>query len=282
MCKLSLTSVALLLLTNVVVLSGVAYNRSGEPLVSIELTERELRIQRTYRSSDENSGMALTLEWQVLVLKHSSYNRYNRHGTPDWLDEDKLTDLGFDIETFKNKMAKYQYRTNQFDTDVILVMEYEGDTYHRALDLMASKLEELRKSAVDSPDDKKLSDKLEEFEKEITRGKLTNTRLYAIDADLDEQTLMKQYANKSNVLFMSGNIGLNWSEKDIKGRIKRVRVNLIHVLLPLSEQLPVFTAGQAFTIYGENPTPPRYKVRLNIGKRLEPWIDSVMAMEKQL
>lgn len=279
MRKLLLTSVALLLLTNVVVLAGVAYNRSGEPLASIELTERELPIQRTYRSHDENSGTALTLEWQVLVPDKLEYQS-SRYRTPEWLDDDKLIDLGFDIETFKNNTDKYKYRTRHLDTDVILVMEYEGDTYHRALDLMASKLEELRKSAVDSPDDKKLSDELERFENRLSQFKLSDTRLYVIDAGLYEQTLMQQYANKSNLLFMRGKIGLMWSDKDVKGRIKQVHVNLVHVPLPFSEPLPVLTGGQAFSTYGKDPTPPRYKVRLNIGKRFEPWIDSVMAMEK--
>lgn len=279
MRKLLITLVVLLLLTNVVVLAGVAYNRSGEPLASVELTERELPIQRSYRSNDENSGTALRLGWQVLVPDKLEY-RSSRYGTPEWLDEDKLTALGFDIETFKKDIAKYQYRTGHLDTEVILVMEYEGDTYHRALALMASKVEELRKRAVDSPDDKKLSKKLERFETQLRQEKLTNTRLYVIDAGLDEQTLMQQYANKSNLLFMRGKIGLRWRKEAIQGRIKQVHANLVHVPLPFSEQLPVLTAGKTFSTYGKNPTPPRYKVRLNIGKRFEPWIDSVMAMEK--
>ena len=44
MGKLLLAAAVLLLSTNAVVLSGVAYNRAGEPFVSIDLTERELTI----------------------------------------------------------------------------------------------------------------------------------------------------------------------------------------------------------------------------------------------
>ena len=65
MRKLLLSAVVLLLLTNVVVLAGVAYNRAGEPVVSLELTERELTLVRSYRRTDENSGTALSLQWQV-------------------------------------------------------------------------------------------------------------------------------------------------------------------------------------------------------------------------
>ena len=52
MRKLIIASVVLLLLTNVVVLAGVAYNRSGAPLISIELTERELPIMDSASSNE--------------------------------------------------------------------------------------------------------------------------------------------------------------------------------------------------------------------------------------
>ena len=63
MRKLMLSAVLLLLVTNIVVLSGVAYNRAGEPVVSLELTERELTMVQSYRRTDENSGTALLLQW---------------------------------------------------------------------------------------------------------------------------------------------------------------------------------------------------------------------------
>ena len=65
MHKLILACVSLLLLSNVVVLAGVAYNRSGEPLASIELTERELPLRVTYNSTDDDSGTALSLKWHA-------------------------------------------------------------------------------------------------------------------------------------------------------------------------------------------------------------------------
>ena len=50
-------SVGLLVLTNAVVLAGVAYNRSGEPEVEITLTERELPVALgTFGGRDEDTG----------------------------------------------------------------------------------------------------------------------------------------------------------------------------------------------------------------------------------
>jgi hypothetical protein len=59
MRKLLIAAVVLLLLANVVVLTGVAYNRSGEPLFSIELTERELPLMQSIGYEEENSGTTL-------------------------------------------------------------------------------------------------------------------------------------------------------------------------------------------------------------------------------
>ena len=52
-----IAAIALIVLTNVVVLAGVAYNRSGEPDATVTLTERELNLAGSWRLEDrEDSG----------------------------------------------------------------------------------------------------------------------------------------------------------------------------------------------------------------------------------
>jgi len=58
-----------------------------------------------------------------------------------------------------------------------------------------------------------------------------------------------------------------------------VYIQQVHVPLPLSEQLMTLTNGEAYASNRDDSIPPRYKVRLNIGKRLEPWIESAAQME---
>ena len=74
---------------------------------------------------------------------------------------------------------------------------------------------------------------------------------------------------------MRGDIGPGWDDDAVTGRIQRLYVQQVHVPLPYSKQLAELTQGRRFNAYNEDPIPPRYRVRLNIGKRLEPWIAAV-------
>lgn len=53
--------IAIILVINAVALVGVWLNRRGEPLETIELTEREFHVPRT--QDQDNSGISLRLNW---------------------------------------------------------------------------------------------------------------------------------------------------------------------------------------------------------------------------
>ncbi len=274
MRKLMLTSVLLLLLTNIVVLAGVAYNRSGEPLLTLELSERELPLMYSASSKEENSGTTLSLRWQILDPEEAPEYFSTTYGTPAWLDHDKLTELGFDIKEFENNVDKYQYNTGHLTREAILVLEYQGDSYQKALALMAEKVEKHRQKVLDLSDDVDLMKELDDFEKQLTELKVSRTRLYVIDAGLDEEILMQKYANNKNYLLARGEIGLRWNQAVVSGRIRQLYLKQVHVPLPLSQKLVSLADGQTYSTYN-NQAPPSYKVQLNIGKRIEPWIESV-------
>lgn len=274
MRKLMLTSVLLLLLTNIVVLAGVAYNRSGEPLLTLELSERELPLMYSASSKEENSGTTLSLRWQILDPEEAPEYFSTSYGTPAWLDHDKLTELGFDIKEFENNGDKYQYNTGHLTREAILVLEYQGDSYQKALALMEEKVEKHRQKVLDLSDDVDLMKELDDFEKQLTELKVSRTRLYVIDAGLDEAILMQRYANNKNYLLARGEIGLRWNQAVVSGRIRQLYLKQVHVPLPLSEKLVSLADGQTYSTYN-NQAPPSYKVQLNIGKRIEPWIESV-------
>ena len=279
MRKLILACVSLLLLTNVVVLAGVAYNRSAEPLVSIELTERELPIQYSYNSKEENSGTALSLKWQIFDPDKNPKYLSSIYSTPTWLDDKKLTALGFDMKELKNDVKKHQYRTSHLSNEAVLVLEYQGDSYHKALAIAESKAERLRKRVADFPEDEKELKKLNNFEAQLSRLKISQTRLYVVDAGPDKKALTQKYSDKNKYLFAHGEIGLSWNNKTLEGRIRKLYIPKIHVPLPFSNILSGFTPEDRYSSYNANSTPPRYKVQLNRGKRLEPWIASVTQIE---
>lgn len=279
MLKFIIASVFLLLLTNVVVLAGVAYNRSGDPLLTIELTERELPIVVSASSKDENSGTTLSLKWHVLSPDKDPEYMSTTYGSSAWLDDEKLTELGFDMKKFKSEPDKYRHRTSHLATEAVLVLEYQGDTYLKALALVKEKQEQLRLMVAEYPDDERLANDLNNYVEQLARLKVTQSRLYVVDAGLDVQALIDKYAGNNNYLLARGEIGLGWNEDDVRGRVSQLYIRQVHVPLPLSEQLVTLANGEAYANNRNSSIPPRYKVRLNIGKRLEPWIESVTKME---
>ena len=83
-----LAGIGLIILTNAVVLAGVAYNRSGEPETRIILTERELNLPYRYGGSKENSGIALRVNFRVDGTSSDKYRYYGNDAR--WLSKEKL------------------------------------------------------------------------------------------------------------------------------------------------------------------------------------------------
>ena len=275
MHRLMLASILLLLLTNIVVLSGVAYNRSGEPLASIMLTERELPMQYYYSRNEEDSSTQLALNWQVLKVDMKSGFPYGRYRNPEWLTDAKLIELGFDLERLKNDRDIDRYRWDTHAIDAVLVLEYEGESYQDALALTEKMLDELRETAAADSRDKSLAKQLKRYEDHLLDLKVSATRLYVIDVGLDEEALIEKYTDRSKYLFLRGEVGLSWHEENAIGHIRYLYIEDIHVALPYSQQLEQLTEGDSYYRYSKKPIPPRYKVKLNIGKRLEPWVEWV-------
>ena len=77
-----------------------------------------------------------------------------------------------------------------------------------------------------------------------------------------------------------GIIALSWNQDQIEGRIQRLSIEQIHVPLPLARQLAQLDPQQVRQYaYSPGDQPPRYRVQLNLGKRLEPWLASVALIE---
>lgn len=272
MRKLIIAAVILLVLSNVMVLAGVAWNRSGKPLTSVELTERELPVSYSYAAGDENSGKSLALSWSVIGRDDPADMYYGR-GNPFWLDSDKLASLGFDIM----KLSQKPYRDRLFHESVkaVVVLEYDGHSYQQALITKKAKVTELRKMAADFPNNKRTASLLKSAVKGLTTLRISHTRLYAVDAGQDVQQLLNKYKTKGRYLFVPGEIGLTWEKDKLTGRIRQLFQNRIHAPLPFSQMLVDMGVTDSSYAYRKTPIPPRYRVKLSFGKRLEPWIESI-------
>lgn len=275
MNKIILSAALIILLTNVIVLAGAAYNRSDEPVGVITLTERELRVN-TYRSySDENSGTAFTIRWEA-----QGYNFNQRHKNKyineiHWLTEPKLESMGVDISEIKSKYKNiedkgYSYRTKIQSIDAILVLEYDGKVHKKAVDnakkiLDESIFEDISNSRINSN------------QRQYDRLKTTTSRLNVIDAGFDIDELLGKYKGNNKYLLMRGEISVYYDVEGHKvyGQVKQLFINKIHVPLPYSEFIEKRISSGMYDSYSGDLFPPRYKVKLNIGLRLEPWVVDV-------
>ena len=284
MNKQTIMAAALLLLTNIIVLAGVAYNRSADTETSILLTERELSLPYRSYSKKENSGLALRLNWNVIPINtfENNYRKYSlsNYGSPAWLTEDKQKELGVDVDDIKKHVGNKNYKYEKLNKEeIIVVLEYDGESFKKAVKDAENDFKKLRENVKKNPDNKKLNKKLENNEKSLDQLKVSETRLIAIDAGLDLQTLRKKYNDSSKYLMLRGELRPYWNKKKLVARINQLFISKVHVSLPYSNEIHEITNREATNKgYRNREEKPRYQVELKMGKRLEPWVGGVNLM----
>jgi len=83
---------AVVIAINALVLVHVARNRAGDPVTTLELTERELGLDASPRELDQSAVTSLRVQWVDPA-------RVGTDGLEpkSWFDEMKLAELGFDV-----------------------------------------------------------------------------------------------------------------------------------------------------------------------------------------
>ncbi|MFK5912862.1 MAG: DUF4824 family protein [Woeseiaceae bacterium] len=279
--KQAVIAAALLLLTNIIVLAGVAYNRSGDIKTSILLTERELSLPYRSYSEKENSGLALRLNWNVIPdnIFENNYSSYylGNYGNPAWLTEDKQKELGVDVDSIKKDRGYKDYKYKKINIEeIIVVLEYDGESFKTVLKNAENDLVKERENVKENPDKKDLKKKLKNKEKSLEELKTSESRLIAIDAGLDLQTLRKKYNDSSKYLMLRGELRPYWNKKKLVARISQLFITRVHVSLPYSKKINEITKSKKTNNrYKNREEKPNYQVELKVGKRLEPWISGV-------
>ncbi len=110
---------ALVLATDAFVLVEAAYNRSGAPVASMQLTERELRLLRPQR---ESTALYLEPQWEERWPSHKFEDG------PGWFDQAKLEELGYDCRRpVADAVAEASYGAMPAK-DAFAVLEYRPDS----------------------------------------------------------------------------------------------------------------------------------------------------------
>lgn len=252
-----------LIITNIMILSGVSSNRSSEPTSHTILTERELPISLGYFSKD-NNGI-------FLIFKYRTY-------TVNWLNEEKLKKLGFDTEKYKN--AKYQ--KSILSKEVFIVLENDGNAYQESLKRAEERVMQKQLLYNEDINNKYHKNNYENAKRLLSSEQHTNSRLFAIDAGLSYEKLRQKYDNIEKYIIVRG-VMQPYYVPGVGAYIKKLSIQKIHIplkystfLRELSDKIKNEAAIYSYIKLNRNP---EYKVELKYGKRYEPWVVSVDKIE---
>lgn len=259
-----IAGVALIVAVNALVLAGVAYNRSGDPTSILQLSERELRLPSGRLNSKENSGVALSLVWRVRRGNDAPDADYVSYGGgADWLDQAKLAALGFDVAPDRAERKFKQRRSKE----VLLVLEFDGPAYRQALARVQQKADEEEKLLFANPGNKEFERRAKRARETAERDEREASRLFVVDAGVDDATLRAQYPDRTRNLIVRGQVRPQRITRDrqdsLSGHISALSVAQINVPLEFQPALQR-AAATAKT--------PSFSATLAFGKRLEPWI----------
>lgn len=249
-----LAGLALLVVTNAIVLGGVAWNRSAEE-ARLELGARELgQLYADWSLLEEDSATALHLVWRAPAA-------YPTTGQETWLDGKKLEALGFRRED----EVTARYGTRQATREVFVALEFAGPVWQRGIDELRAKRDHAAEIAAAHPGDKELARVAEAargvFESEEQRG----TRLVAVDADRDAAALRARHPDRTRYAILRGRVrAMMWAEAPT-GYLESLTPTALHVPRPI---LRALAAGGALKPEME------FRAVVAFGRRHEPWIVS--------
>jgi hypothetical protein len=259
---------ALILAVNGIALSGVALNRSGEPVSLVQLSERELQLPYGRWNSRENSGVELSLKWRVNA-GHDTQDDYDGYasygGTASWLDETKMAALGFDLAQDRHT-PRWKNRQNR-TKEVLLLLELDGAAYQQSLERARKKAEDEEKLRADNPGNKEFENRAKRARAYAESEAGENSRLFAVDAGLDIDALRAKYPDRTRYIIARGQLRAQIVTRDrqdrLSGHISALSISRINV--PVAFQ-------HALNRDERTNKTAHFEASVAYGQRLEPWI----------
>ncbi len=286
-----LSAIGLLVLVNVIVLAGVARNRSGAPEAVMELTERELPLAYRGSGDKENTGMSLRLNWNEYPVYSKFLHRNSRGLKYDWFDQAKLEAVGFDCSMPLTDAKAELHYDKMLPRKAYAVLEFERIAWDawraREEQDLSEFAERVKKGAATQKD-------LKEAQKEYEHELKTHSRLFAVDAGRYPDKLRQQYPDNRRYLIVPAKVRLMFTRRHndetrkseppkLTGYITELLVDEIHVPKSMRAVLDALVVKgkskpETYYPYDMNKQEPRYKVTLTYGKRYEPWVANIQAI----
>jgi len=285
-------AVGLILLTNVALLAAAGWNRRGEPICELSLTERELALPGA--RLDEGTGLELSL-----VMTHQAPGvvrraaRWKRYELPPveygWLDRAKLLELGFRIDLDADHPDAEHHYSHAMPRRAYVVLEHDGEAWNRWIAGREEQVEQLRREVADGT---KAEETLVNAEALLAIDLTMRSRLFPVDAGLDAEALRRRYSDRSRHAIISGLIRLDVIQDQdetpvLTGDVFRLVVNRVQVShtlrRPIEDLLPEESWSEVEAREREEaesgwpfPSPPRYRALMAIGRRHEPWLVGIV------
>ena len=267
---------ALVLLVNAIVLAGVAWNRSGAPEATLQLSERELELPPLWRDIREDSGLALGLRWRLPIVeaREEDYlaGQYGAFMPAQWLDADKLAALGFKLPPLPDDFTGW--RRLPPARELWLALEFDGPAYVHSVQVAQDHLVAAQRGLDASPEDTGQQHRVDVARESLRQAREEWTRLFVVDADREPAALRARYPDRERFVIVRGRVRPvvealdpgNPEKREWRGMIQDVSVATVHVPLGFRAafETPPGDAGQQ--------AQARYEVTLAWGRRGEPWI----------
>ncbi|WP_439535227.1 DUF4824 family protein [Methyloversatilis sp.] len=256
--------VALIVAVNAFVLAGVTWNRSGAPASALTLAQRELSLPYAFGLDGERGGIDVALLWRAPMRDDNAEAAYDMHygRGPDWLDADKLRELGFDL-----KDGRDAYRAKR---EVYVVLELAGASWQAALAQAQRRLDRaLARGSADKQDADALTSAQEALKYEQDKA----SRLFAVDAGLDAAALRQRYPDRRTHAIVAATVTPSVTVIEGKtlfsghiGELSVARISVPHALRGAMEGIDrtALDSGRA-----------AFDMDVSWGRRFEPWITAV-------
>lgn len=262
MKKYLLIGLIILVGTNLAALSGVAYNRMGEAIAQLTLTERELSLPYNSGVQKENSGVALSIKWRTSTANNETDYLYNSRDIQ--ITKDELLALGFNHSDIKNN---YWVESRE----LYWAFEFDGDRHKTEIKKAESKYQTAVVSFKENPSEAN-SSKKKEYRESLEREKTTNSRLFYIEASTDYELLANKFSGKQNILIVRGLTKPYYDNHYNVYRLQLKHLSVRNIMIPLEF---VEVLSKLKRVDKQDITPPRYAVDISWGNRLEPWVVNV-------
>lgn len=262
MKKYLLLGLAVLIGTNLVALSGVAYNRMGDVTSQLTLTERELSLAYNSAAPKENSSMSLTINWRTPTGENESYYPYNSREIS--LSKDELLSLGFtQIDNKDNYWAETR--------ELYWAFEFDGALHKVEIKKALDKYQAAITTFEEQPNDTNKRKKTESSEN-LEREKIANSRLFFIEASADYASLANKFSGQRNILIVKGLANFYYKSHDQTYSLMLRHLLVNHIMVVL-EHIDVFSGFERRS--RRDIASPRFAANIKWGSRLEPWIVDV-------